>query len=420
MLTTFGSLGDLYPFLAIAIGLKARGHSPIIGTSATYRGRVEERGIAFAPIRPDLPDPEAMPELMRTVMDARRGTEEVVRQAVLPFLRDSYEDTLAAAEGADLLVSHLLTFATPLVAEVRGLPWASTALQPIALFSALDPPVLAQAPWLSRLPLLGPWFWRLAMAGFSRFSQPWFASLRSLREELGLPASLSNPLLTGHSPSLVLALFSPLLAPPQVDWPPQTVITGFPFLDPPGGRLAPAVEEFLAAGAAPIVFTLGSSAVMTAGTFYAESAAAAVVLGERAVLLAGGDAATLGTSLPAGVIAVDYAPHAALFPRASVIVHQGGIGTTAEAMRAGKPMLVMPFAHDQFDNARRVARLGIGREIRRGGYSARQAALSLRPLLHDPGFQARAAEVGVKVRGEASVQAACDAIEGLLARDTAG
>lgn len=410
LLTTFGSLGDLYPYLAIAIGLSARGHAPVIATSERYRQIVEARGIAFAPIRPDLPEPAEMPELMRAMMDPRRGTEAVIRRAVLPFLHDSYEDLFAAASDADLLVSHLLTFITPLVAEARGIPWVSTALQPIALFSVHDPPVLGQAPLLSRLPFLGPWFWKPALRLYFRRSATWFRPLAELRREIGLPPSSADPLLGSFSPWLTLALFSPLLAQPQPDWPEPTVVTGFPFLDPPGGPLSPALADFLGAGLPPIVFTLGSSAVMTPGRFYEESARAAARLGQRAVLLAGAGAAALAGSLPEGVVAVDYAPHAALFPRASVVVHQGGIGTTAEAMRAGKPMLIVPFAHDQFDNARRIERLGMGRTVLRQRYTAGRVARSLRLLTETTSIRRRAAAVGEEVRREDGVGAACAAL----------
>jgi UDP:flavonoid glycosyltransferase YjiC (YdhE family) len=414
LLTTFGSLGDLYPYLAIAIGLKTRGHAPVIATSERYREIVEARGISFAPIRPDLPEPAEMPELMRAMMDPRRGTEAVIRRAVLPFLRDSYEDLFTAAAGADLLVSHLLTFMTPLVADVRGIPWVSTALQPTALVSVHDPPVSGLAPVMTRLTFLGPWFWRPALRLVSRRIASWFAPLAELRAEIGLPPSAANPLLGNHSPWLTLALFSPLLAQPQPDWPEPTVVTGFPFLDPPGGPLSPALEDFLAAGPAPIVFTLGSSAVMTPGAFYAESARAAARLGQRAVLLAGAGAEALAKSLPDGVIAVDYAPHAALFPRASVIVHQGGIGTTAEAMRAGTPMLIVPFAHDQFDNAHRIERLGIGRALSREHYATGRAAQLLRLLAESMSIRWRAEVVGAEIRREVGVEAACEALEELL------
>lgn len=416
LLTTFGSFGDLYPFIALALGLKARGHEPIIGTSGNYRAVVEARGVGFRHIRPDFPAPGEIPDLMKEVMDPRRGMEAVVRRFLLPSLRESYDDLFAATHDVDLLVSHLLTFATPLVAEVRGLPWASTALQPSAFLSATAPPVLAQAPYLARIPFLGPWFWRRFWQSLAERARPWFAPWHALRAELGLPPAAAGPLLGNHSPWLVLALFSPRFAPPQPDWPPRTVVTGFPFLAAPGGTLAPKLEAFLDSGPAPIVFTLGSSAVMTPGAFYGESARAAARLGRRAVLLVGQDADTWNASLPEGIRAVDYAPHAALFPRAAAVVHQGGIGTTAEAMRAGRPMLVMPFAHDQFDNARRIERLRIGREISRKRYDGEYAFRELRRLLDDPAVNDRAVQIGHQIRREDGVGTACDALDALIAK----
>src|SRR5205085_815485 len=102
---------------------------------------------------------------------------------------------------------------------------------------------------------------------------------------------------------------------------------------------------------------------LDAGPFYEHSAAAAKLLGRRAVLVVGKDTGNRPASLPDGVAAFDYVPFAGLFPRATAIVHAGGIGTTGLAMRSGRPMLVMPYAHDQFDNAARATRLGIARTI---------------------------------------------------------
>lgn len=413
LLTTFGSLGDLYPYVAIARELKARGHEPVIGASAFYRELVERFGIGFRAIRPDLPDPEKLPDLMVSLMDPKRGTEFVIRRIVLPALRESYEDTLAASKDVDLLISHLLTFTTPLIASQRGLPWASTVLQPLLFLSAHEPAVAAQAPWLTSRPLLGPLFSRIARAGFSRLSDGWFTPLRELRADLGMPPATDNPFFNSFSPWLTLALFSRVFASPRPDWPAPTVVTGFPFMDPPGGALPPDLAEFLDRGEPPIVFTLGSSAVMTPGDFFNESIRAASKLGQRAVLLTGLGAETLRRTLPRDVFAIDYAPHAAIFPRASAIVHQGGVGTTAEGMRSGKPTLVMPFAHDQFDNAHRVERLGISRTIMRGRYTASNAARELQRLFDLP-YRWRADEVGQRVRREDGVGAACDAIEALL------
>jgi UDP:flavonoid glycosyltransferase YjiC (YdhE family) len=253
----------------------------------------------------------------------------------------------------------------------------------------------------------------------NRIVRPWFAPLETLRAELGLPPLAAPPLIDGASPYLGLALFSPVLAKPQPDWPPRTVITGFPFLDAPGeGELAPELADFLDGGQPPIVFTLGSAAVMDPGDFFAVCAEAAQRLGQRAVLLVGDNVAAWPRGRSSDVIAVDYAPHAALFPRAAVNVHQGGIGTTGQAMRAGRPMLVVPFAHDQPDNAYRVERLGISRTSPRGSYTPERATTELRRLLADSAMEQRAAEVGRQVRQEDGVGAACDAIEALLHRES--
>src|SRR6185436_6166855 len=119
-----------------------------------------------------------------------------------------------------------------------------------------------------------------------------------------------------------------------------------------------------------------------AGDFYQQSAAAAAELGQRAVLLIGRDPRNAPREpLPDGVQAAGYAPFSELFSRASAIVHQGGVGTTAQALRAGRPMLFVPFAHDQPDNAARVIRLGVARQIDRQQYRAKKVAAELRKLL---------------------------------------
>jgi rhamnosyltransferase subunit B len=415
VLSTFGSLGDLYPYLAIARGLKGRGHLPIIATSTAHGQTVEGLGLEFHAVRPDVPDPSEDPDTMRRVMDRRRGTEVVIQEWVLPALRSSFDDLMSAAEGADLLVSHLLTFATPMVAELRGIPWVSTALQPGVYFSAYDPPLFPQTIPFANMPFLGPWFWRRYRHLVHRITRPWFAPLFALRAELGLPPANFDPLLDNHSPSLDLALFSSTLAQRQRDWPESTVVTGFPFLTPPDApELPPELEAFLENGSAPIVFTLGSSAVMTPGAFYETSAEAAARLGRRAVLLIGKDAAVKLQPTSHDVLVDDYVPHAAIFPRAAAIVHQGGIGTTAEAMRSGRPMVVVPFAHDQPDNARRVERLGISRTIPRQRYTVKRAVSDLRIVLEDPIYAECATAIGRRIRTEDGVGTACAALEQVL------
>src|SRR6185295_9258634 len=161
VLTAFGSLGDLHPYIAIALGLRERGHDAVLATSECYRQKIGALGLEFRPVRPDS-DWVLDPAVMQRMMDLRHGTVRVVTEKLLPVLRESYEDTRAAAAGADLLVSHpLAAYVTRLVAEKPGIPWASTMITPLGFFSTYDLPVMPLIPKLSRsLGFLGPLFWK--------------------------------------------------------------------------------------------------------------------------------------------------------------------------------------------------------------------------------------------------------------------
>jgi UDP:flavonoid glycosyltransferase YjiC (YdhE family) len=224
-----------------------------------------------------------------------------------------------------------------------------------------------------------------------------------------------------HSPTLVLAMFSRLLAAPRPDWPPNVHVTGPLFWDETEamGQPLPDLDRFLAAGPPPIVFTLGSAAVNAAGRFYADSLAAAEALGQRALFLVGAapsNLAQLPAPLPEGMLALPYVPHARAFAASAAIVHQGGSGTLAQALRAGRPMLVVPFGHDQPDNAARARRLGVARIVPAPRYTAAAAGHALRRLLRNAGMAERAAAVGREVRAEDGVGRACSLIEANLPR----
>ncbi len=420
LLTTFGSLGDINPYVALALELKERGYLPIIGTSGFYRDMVEKAGIDFRTIRPDV-DPEDH-SLIERVMHPQKGPEILIREVLLPRLRESYQDLLAAIDGADLLITHPITFAGPIVAEKTKIPWVSTILAPLSLFSAYDLPALPRFPFLKNLDLFKPMMGRLLIR-FARFvTRNWTEPIRRLRAEIGLPPG-GDPIYEGQfSPELVLGLFSPLLIKCGPDWPQNTRITGFLFYDKQADRLGDKsaadpdmtdrLERFLQSGPPPVVFTLGSSAVIAAGDFYRESVEAARALGIRAVLLVGRNPRNIPVEpLPDDIALFEYLPYSQIFPRAAAIVHHGGIGTTAQALRAGKPMLVVPFAFDQPDNAYRVTRQGVARTIYRSGYCAHRAATELKTLLADTTFSRRAEQVGEVVRAEKGLAAACDAIE---------
>jgi UDP:flavonoid glycosyltransferase YjiC (YdhE family) len=416
--STWGSLGDLHPYLALAVELQRRGHRTSIATLGGWRNHVERTGVGFHPIPPDIPQEEAAArEMVRRVLDAREGPQYLLQQVLGPCMRESYEALLAAVRadgGADMLVSHQIPLAAPIVAEVTGIRWVSGVVQPLAFLSRYDPPSPPQAPWLRPVAALHPSI-AAAVHGLGRYvTRAWPKAVYDLRASLGLPPG-ANPLFEGqHSPALVLALFSRVLAATQPDYPPQTLVTGFPFYD--DGEQRPPVPEllrFLDAGEAPLLFTLGSSAVWIAGDFYRASIDAARALNRRALLLAGDDAPRLREGVPDSIGVFDYAPHSVVMPRAAVNVHQGGVGTTGQALRSGRPMLVVPFGQDQPDNARRSVAAGVARTVSRRAY-ARRVRRELSDLLGDPAYAARAARVGEIVNAENGTATACDAIERVL------
>jgi UDP:flavonoid glycosyltransferase YjiC (YdhE family) len=412
VITTFGTLGDLNPYIALAQGLKERGHNPVVASSEFFREFIENAGLEFRPIRPDI-DPENT-ELARRAMDPKTGTEMVLKEILFPVIRDSYRDLSEATAGADMLVTHPLAFAGPLVAEKRQIPWVSTVLAPMSFFSAYDTPVLPPFPSLARLRLLGKVGSSLIIQ-FARFvARGWSEPVRQLRAEIGLPFG-KDPIFEGQfSPELVLAMFSVVLAEPKPDWPANTQITGYCFYDVAdvGERLSPEVDRFLDSASPFIVFTLGTSAVLSPGAFYQESIKAVNILGMRALLLVGRyPVYEPRPSLPEGVIVCDYAPFSEVFPRAAAVVHHGGIGTCGQALRSGRPMLIVPFAHDQPDNAFRLTRLGVARTLFPKRYTASRIARHLRTLLENPNYAARAKEVGRRIQSEDGVNVACDAIE---------
>jgi UDP:flavonoid glycosyltransferase YjiC (YdhE family) len=413
-------LGDLHPYVAIALGLKARGHEVIVATGECYRKKIEAMGIGFRPVRPDS-DWVTNPDVMRRIMHPRWGLARVIREVLLPVLRETYEDLLAATESADLLVAMQANYASRLVAQKKAMPWASAIHMPIGFLSAFDPPPLPVFPGLTKpLRFLGPTFCKPVIGLIKWASRAWAKPLYRLRDEIGLPADTTpNPLSDGQAPLLHLALFSKLLADKQPDWPPQTIVTGFPWPDQRGeGGLPAGLTQFLDDGPPPIVFTLGMTVAedACAPAFFEHSATAAKLLGRRAVLILK-NSRNRPTVLPEGVVAFEYAPFSELFPRAAAIVHQGGIGTTGLAMRSGRPMLIMPRAHDQPDNAERVVRLGISRTIHRRRYAPAPVAAELQQLLDNPAYTQRASEIGEKVGHEDGVAAACDSLERLLQTD---
>jgi UDP:flavonoid glycosyltransferase YjiC (YdhE family) len=417
LITTFGSLGDVHPYVAVALELQRRGHHPVIASFDLHRGAVEAAGVAFHAVRPGLEVFGELETVVRKLFGSLRGPEYMIREIFMQHLRDSYTDTLEAARGVDLMLTHPLTFSARLVAELQEIPWVSTVLAPLNLLSAVEPPLFPAGGWLQGLRKLGVGPYRAAFGALKWMIKHWETPLRHYRAELGLPPLQVSAQFEGQfSPLLNLALFSPLLSAQIADWPAQTVMCGFARYD--GQSIEgeyEGLQSFLAGGDAPIVFALGSSAVHIAGDFWRHAAHAAQRLGRRAILLTG-RMPDQQPELPAGVRAFRYLPYSAVFPHAAAIVHQAGIGTLAQALAAGHPQLIVPVAFDQPDNARRAQQLGVARMLPFKRVTAERLVAQLQPLLDDPSYAQRAVAVADSLAHENGAGRAADDIERVLKR----
>jgi len=355
---------------------------------------------------------------------ARRMAENdrfLLETLIFPHLQESFEDFCVAADGAVGVVAHSLAFAARVAAEARGLPCVTVLLSPLMACSPDDPPAGSSAPFLTAP--VGPpgrlynraLFWSLSHA-----MALWAAPLRRLRRDAGLRPRHGFDLLLGVGSSIAaIGLFSPLLAPRgECGW---LRVAGHSFHDRylDGDGLDPALDAFLDAGDPPLVFTLGSFVARARRDFYLDCVAVAQALGRRAVLLADeGDVGALVACLPPDVFVAAYAPHSKVFPRACAVVHHGGIGTSGQALRAGRPQLVTPFLGDQFDNAERLRRLGAARVV--DGRKATPEILARELLALDAGHHRAAVELALRIRREDGPAVAARWIGELLGRSAQG
>lgn len=413
LFATLGSLGDLHPCLALATELKHRGHAVTIATTEFYRKKIERLGLAFHALRPHW-DPTD-PALIGQCANLKKGPEILFRKLILPHLRDTYHDLLAAARACDLMLAGELVYAAPLVAEKLDLPWVSLILSPCSFLSAHDPSVLVNVPSLIHVRALGVRPYRMAFNLGKWATRHWWTPVRELRREEGLRAACDPLMRDKFSRQLVLALFSSWLAKPQPDWPANTVQPGFVFFDEPSidTGVGTAIKTFLDEGDPPVLFTLGSTAAHCPGDFYKTSLDAVQRLGVRAIFI--GASPELQRMNP-DVLSVPYAPYGDLFPRAAVIVHQGGSGTTAQALRAGRPMLVVPFGWDQPDNGARVQHRGAGLCLSRKEYAGIRPVKALEQLLSNSSFTIHAKNAAEEMRQENALERALRSIERILIR----
>jgi len=401
VLASIGSLGDLHPFIAIGQSLMAMGASVVLAVPADGVAKARAAGLEAMPILPSYASIYERLGMTQAEVAGRiiADTNFVLDEILMPSLSHSVASLDALAAGADVMAGSIFTFAAGIVAEKRRIPLVRVLLQPITLVSTYQPPFAPPFEIMRHTPStsIGR-SWNAALYGLVKLvlRRRYAARINDVRREYGLAPNRDTPLFDhGATTVATLCCWSSAIGLLPVDAPHHAHQVGFPFFDSEHGTdaaMVPELAAFLDDGAPPLVFSLGSVAVASAGDFYSEATAACRRLGKRAVLLTGEKGSPRRED---GCLFMGYAPHSMLFPRAEAIIHHGGIGTLGQALRAGRPQIVVPHFGDQFDNAARLVRLGLGGSIRRENFTAPNVGRILGKVLADP-LVPRSAESAAK------------------------
>jgi UDP:flavonoid glycosyltransferase YjiC (YdhE family) len=383
-------------------------------TSEPFRDVAERNGLEFvATLSAD--DYNAMmhhPDLW----DPKKGLKVILNHELmrkhLPIvfhaIRDRYEPAKTVAVGGSL------AYAARIANEALGIPYATVHLQPMSCCSVSDPPVHstgANFTWLPR-PLI-----RLAYWGAEKWITDPLAAppINEFRDLLKLPPVKRILTKWSPSPQRVIGLFPEWFG-AIPDGGPAFRHAGFTLFDDASGRPTPEhLASFLEDGPRPVIFSFGSA--MRNGRLYFEAAVeACLMLNVRGVLLgAAGD--QIPKDLPPGVLHADYAPFSDVFAKAACVVHHGGLGTSAQGLKAGVPQLVMPLAYDQADNAVRMRRLGVASLLYPKRFTGKAVAERLKAILNDDLMKQTAKAVSTRFAGADGASTACNLIEELVGKD---
>ena len=409
LLTSWGSHGDLHPFLALGRGLIARGHEVTLVGHPEWGAETETAGLRFVstgePSREDFIRDH--PEVMSMKWGGLVSLHTLVNRAIAPGFPHTMAALLTEASAHDVIVAHHFAFPAPVAAELAGLPWATVSLAPGVVPSAYSLP--------------GTFFGRTGRGFLGRAWNRFIWSVgkmislamvdpvvNRLRAKHGM-SPVRDAIFEAHSPILNLQLYSEHFAPRPPDWSAEKRVAGFCYYDPPGAALAPEIEAFLDRGEPPVLFTLGSTVAQNPGLFYPSAAEALKALGLRGILLIGPEK-NRPARLPGSILAIPYAPHGLLMPRVRAVAHQCGIGTLSHTLRASVPSVACPFAFDQPNNARRLEALGVAMVVLPHQHDARHIGRALERLLAGDA-PARARDLGGLIRAEDGVARACAILE---------
>jgi rhamnosyltransferase subunit B len=416
IISAVGSYGDVHPMVGLGAALARRGHQVKLIANPYFSDVIAASGLELLPIgtREQYIELSQHPDLWHPI----RGSKLVLSKAAGGFLRPIYELVREHYVAGDtVLCAHALDLGSRVAGEKFNAPVVGVDFAPGMIWSIYDSPRLKGALMGPRVP---KWLKRLQYwASDTLFVQPLLGKqLNDLRTELGLAPVKRVFSQWLHATSMVLGMFPDWFGPPQPDWPANVKLTGFPLWDAKeDAELSREVQEFLAAGTPAIAFSPGS-ANREAHQFFEAAVDACERTGRRGILLTK-YADQLPAKLPPTVRHFGFVPLSRLLPHTAVLVHHGGIGTCAQGLASGVPHLMRPMAFDQFDNSRRLVRLGVGEEISVKAFRGPTVAAALERLLSSTDVATKCRELAPRCDGEAALTAACVELERLAASHSA-
>jgi len=423
LIITFGSHGDVQPYVALGKGLQAAGHTVTICTASRFESFITDNNLAYGYMTDEFLE-IIDTDTGREVMEDSAGIFGVVRSIfklikyIKPLAKEMISDSWEAAKAAnpDLIIFHPKILGAVSIAEKLDVPVIMANLQPM-IVPTKEFPMAGMPRWN-----IGPWYnkttYRLIKLGLGMYSKIVNDFRRNTLNLAPFPKSSGMLFTADKKPIPILHGFSPHIVPRPSDWPEQAIVNGYWFLGQlvdwkPPSRL----KTFLDAGEAPVYIGFGSMAGRNPRRL-ADIAIEALTKAKLRGILATGWGGLEAYQLPKNILKIDSAPHEWLFPRMSAIVHHGGAGTTGAALRAGKPMTICPFMADQPFWGACIHALGAGpKPIPQKKISVRRLTSAFHEMSHNATMRRRAKEIGQLIQDENSIKNTVEVIEDVFKRN---
>ena len=419
-INTFGSRGDVQPYVALGKGLAANGHEVTVCTASSFETFIIDNGLNYGYVTNDLlelMDTDVGREAVEDTAGLFGSVKTMIKlvKATMPLNRQMMSDSWDAAQEVepDLVIYHPKTLGSVSIAEVFNAPAIMAILQPMmvptAEFPTIGLPTLKLGGWYNKAT------YKAIAMGYNQYGK---TVNRFRQENMGLqpfPKSTGIYRTAAGHPIPVMHGISPQIVPPPADWPSYVHVTGYWFLNQESSwEPNPELSAFLDTGDAPVYIGFGSMSGKNPQRLANIVVEALQQTGKRGIIATGWGGLAAG-DLPDSILKIEKAPHDWLFPRMAAVVHHGGAGTTAAGLRAGRPTLICPFMGDQPMWGDRVFGLGAGpKAVPQKKLSVEKLAQGLQQLTEDAGMRQRAQHLGEKINAEDGVATVVRLIEQIM------